>query len=502
METLSARPATVATQVTERLLHETSSMCRICKNVMPARVVARGDDVWMKKRCERHGPQDIKIGNNAAWYERTRAIPNAKLPPLRVVKEVTHGCPFDCGPCTSHQQKTRLPVVPITSSCNLDCPICYTINKNEGAYHMTRDELAKILDHLREDHGGEIDIINFTGGEPTVHPDFVGFMEMAKAAGIHRITVSTNGVLLARDEALVKRLAELDTRIVLSFDSFEVEADKAMQGATLLSTKARVLELLEKYDVDTTLIPVMVKGMNDHEIGRMIDLAVKKPFIRSLEIHTMTYTGQGGVNFDRSGRMSPYEVLQSIEKSTGGLLVPDDFVPSPCAHPLCYQIAFLLVDPDGGAAIPFTRFMSPETLYDLLSDRLYIEPSEKLERAVQDAINAIWAGESRLDEAEAERTLRILKRLLRDLFPRGAALPRRDAQRLAERASKAIYLHSHMDEETFDTERIAQCCVGVPNPDGTNIPTCSYNVLYRETDDRFNAHATPWNERSGGRKEF
>jgi uncharacterized radical SAM superfamily Fe-S cluster-containing enzyme len=73
---------------------------------------------------------------------------------------------------------------------------------------------------------------------------------------------------------------------------------------------------------------------------------------------------------------------------------------------------------------------------------------------------------------------------------------------MSERATKAIYLHSHMDEETFDTERIAQCCVGVPYPDGHNIPTCSYNVLYREKDDRFNAHATPWHERTGGRTKF
>ncbi len=298
--------------VEERLLYETTSLCRICKNGIPARVVARADDtVWMRKSCPRHGRQDICISTSARWFEETRRIKNAKLPPLRVLKQVEHGCPFDCGACTQHQQKVRLPVVPITSACNLDCPICYTINKNEGAYHMSADDLRKIVAHLKEDHG-EIDIINFTGGEPTMHPQFVEFMEICAEAGIHRITVSTNGVLLAKNEALVKRLGELNTRIVLSFDSFELAADKAMQGATLLATKMKVLDLLEKYDVDTTLIPVMVKGMNDHEIGRMIDLAAAKPFIRSLEIHTMTYTGQGGVNFDRSGRMSPYEVLQSI----------------------------------------------------------------------------------------------------------------------------------------------------------------------------------------------
>src|SRR5579871_580115 len=224
---------TTAAVVEERLIHETSSLCRICKNAIAARVVARADEtVWMRKSCPRHGRQDVQISTNARWYEETRNIKNPKVRPLRVLKEVEHGCPFDCGACTQHSQKVRLPVVPITSSCNLDCPICYTINKNEGAYHMSADDLRKIVSHLKEDHG-EIDIINFTGGEPTMHPEFVQFMEISKSAGIHRITVSTNGIALAKSEALVKRLGELDTRIVLSFDSFELEADKAMQGATL-----------------------------------------------------------------------------------------------------------------------------------------------------------------------------------------------------------------------------------------------------------------------------
>jgi uncharacterized radical SAM superfamily Fe-S cluster-containing enzyme len=63
--------------------------------------------------------------------------------------------------------------------------------------------------------------------------------------------------------------------------------------------------------------------------------------------------------------------------------------------------------------------------------------------------------------------------------------------RLAERSSKAIYLHTHMDEETFDTDRIRQCCVGIREPDGTNIPSCAYNVLYRNRDTRFTQHPAP-----------
>src|SRR5262245_28523556 len=121
----------------ERLLHETTSLCRECKNAIPARVVALEDGrVWMHKTCNAHGEQGVQISNNAEWYERTRAITPIRTPPTAAAKPVKRGCPFDCGPCESHTQKVRLPVVTITSACNLDCPICYVYNKNENAFHM------------------------------------------------------------------------------------------------------------------------------------------------------------------------------------------------------------------------------------------------------------------------------------------------------------------------------------------------------------------------------
>src|SRR5579863_463676 len=119
----------------ERLLHETTSLCRTCKNAVPARVVAVGANVIMKKVCAAHGPQEVTLSNDAAWYETTRAIlpKPAKVTPKT---QVRHGCPFDCGPCAAHTQPVKLPVITITSACNLDCPICYVHNKNDDAFHM------------------------------------------------------------------------------------------------------------------------------------------------------------------------------------------------------------------------------------------------------------------------------------------------------------------------------------------------------------------------------
>lgn len=487
----------------ETLLHATTSLCRVCRNGVPARVVARDGQVFMHKTCAVHGSQSVKLSASAEWYVRTRAIAPVETPPPRLSRAVEHGCPFDCGACPSHAQKIRMPIVTLTSACNLDCPICYVRNKNEGAFHMDRAAFERILAHLKADHGDALDLINLTGGEPTQHPDFLWFLERARAAGIRRVSFCTNGLRLARDEAFVERIAALGGRVALSFDSFESEADFALQGAHLLEVKHRALALLEKHRVHTTLIPVMTLGVNDHEIGRIIDLGLRAPNIRHLEVHTITYTGQGGTTFDpaRAGRIDLFTVLQRIEAQTQGLLTVDDWVPSPCAHPLCYQIAYLLMDPEGGPPVPFTRFMPRETLYACLSDRLYLEPSPRLDAALTAAIDHLWsAPPEEIDPALAERVMRILRGLLAELFPEGRRVDPEAALAASERATKAIYVHSHMDEETFDTERVRQCCDADVYADGSSIPVCAHSVLYRDKEAEFMVTPNAWGARSGGVK--
>jgi uncharacterized radical SAM superfamily Fe-S cluster-containing enzyme len=195
----------------------------------------------------------------------------------------------------------------------------------------------------------------------------------------------------------------------------------------------------------------------------------------------MTFTGQGGSKFDRRGRYTTYDVLADLEQQTQGALRITDFVPSPSAHPMCYLITYLLRLNDG-RWLPFPRFMERSDLRELLKGSLYLEPTPEVEQRLQEVINRLWAQDSA--NADHAMVLATLKDLLKRMFAPHLTLDERT--RIGEQSSKAIYVHSHMDEETFDTDRIRQCCVGIREPDGTNIPSCAYNILYRNRDTRFN----------------
>jgi 7,8-dihydro-6-hydroxymethylpterin dimethyltransferase len=462
----------------DALLRRTTSLCGQCKRSVLAEIWRTGGQVVMRKSCPDHGAAEVLVSSSADWYDEIIRESPALTAPV-AVKDVTQGCPFDCGPCTSHEQQVQLAIVPITSACNLDCPICYTHNRNEGAYHMADSELLAILAHLRQ-AAPDKRIINLTGGEPTQHPAFERLVELCHQEGIHRITISTHGLRFLKDEWLLERLAKLDARIVLSFDSFKASVNKEMLGGNFLESKLKVLALLEKHSINTTLLPVLARGVNDEELGAFVELALTKDCVRSIEFHTMTFTGQGGLNFDRRSRYTTYDVLVDLERQTHGALRVTDFVSSPSAHPLCYLVTYLLRMNDG-TWLPFPRFMERADLRAMLIGTLYMEPGIEMEQRLQDVVSRLWSGD--ITCPNPELVLATLKSLIEKIFATG--LTQLQRMRVAESSSKAIYVHAHMDEETFDTDRIKQCCVGIREPDGTNIPSCAYNVLYRNRDLRF-----------------
>lgn len=460
-------------------ISQTRGLCSKCLQTVPARIFQTDNRIIMQKDCPRHGPQEALISSDAKWYHRAMSFsPHPEEPGYRK-NSSDKGCPLDCGYCASHAQRMYLPVVPITSACDLSCPVCYTINKNNDPYFMTKHEFAGILEHIRE-CDPEMQIINFTGGEPLVHPEFCELVEMCRDAGIHRITVSTNGLGFLKDESLLPRLTELGTRIVFSFNSFEPGPYLITAGTDLLEKKLKILRLLEKHKPSVTLLTVVAAGVNDRETGEIVRYVLESDFLVSSEIHTVTFTGQNMGRFDPAMRLTTPDVIADIVEKNASIKT-DDFLPSPCAHPLCYSACYLLKS-GNKEMIPFTDFIPEQDLIRMLSGNLYIEPTPDTEEVLTDALNNVWAREYPTEKDE--QILLTLRDLMRRMFP-SHGTDSESRQKVAENTTKAIYIHSHMDAENFDVARIKHCCGAVPDGNGGNIPTCAYNIIYRARDPRF-----------------
>ena len=461
------------------VINFTQGLCAECHKVVAARIGRTEDKIVMEKDCPTHGRSEVVISSDPAWYARVTSFETRIEKPRSVSKQSRTGCPFDCGFCDAHEQRMVLPVVPVTSACNLNCPVCYTINKNTHPYFISREEFKKILVQIRE-ADPDMQLINFTGGEPLMHPQFAELVEMSRDAGIHRITISTNGLRFLENETLLERLTELDARIVLSFNSFRPGPYIATAGKDLLEEKLRILGLLEKHRPSTTLLSVVGLGLNDQEIGDIVAYVMESDFIISSEIHTVAFTGQNVGRFDQTTRLTTPDVIAGIVKKNPDIRW-DDFLPSPCAHPLCYAVCYLLKT-DNNGSVPFARFMKDEDIIRILSRGLYMQPDLETEEVMSDVLNDIWSRE--LGGETESLIIKQMRSMLEEIYP-AKPIDYMTRQRRAEQFIKAVYIHSHMDAANFDVQRARRCCVAVPDGNEGCIPTCTYNNIYRARDTRF-----------------
>ena len=249
------------------------SICSTCYRKVEAKTVFQDGNVYLLKRCPQHGAEHVLIADDIDYYRRCREI-FIKPPEMPLVYNtpVKWGCPYDCGLCTDHEQHSCLTLVEICDYCNLRCPVCYAASGPERQQFRTLQQVEKMLDAVVRNEGHP-DVVQLSGGEPTVHPDFFKIVEMAKARPIRHLMVNTNGVRIAQEEDFVKRLADYkeDFEVYLQFDSFEREPLMQLRGADLRRIREDALEKLNRYNIATNLVVTLKKGLNDHEIGKTID---------------------------------------------------------------------------------------------------------------------------------------------------------------------------------------------------------------------------------------
>jgi uncharacterized radical SAM superfamily Fe-S cluster-containing enzyme len=446
------------------------SICTTCLRKIEAKIVFEDGKVFMLKHCFEHGTERVLIADDVDYYRRCREV-FIKPPemPQRYNTPVKWGCPYDCGLCTDHEQHSCLSLVEICDYCNLRCPVCYASSGPERQQFRTLAQIDRMLDAVVKNEGHP-DVVQISGGEPTAHPDFFAVLAHAKARPIRHLMVNTNGVKIAESDDFAKRLAEFmpDLEVYLQFDSLRKEPLLALRGADLRPIRERALERLNRYGISTTLVVTLMKGVNDDEVGAIIEYALKQPCVRGVTLQPIQDAGRLDVNggFDPArDRLTLTEVRRRILEQTTTFRA-EDVIPVPC-HPDSLAMAYALKLPDKpGGVVPLTGLIDPQVLIDGGRNTIIYEQDD----AVRDQIFKLFA--TNHSPASGAQTLH-------DLL---CCLPKVQAPAdLGYEAVFRVLIVQFIDAHSFDVRSVKKTCVHIVHPDdGRLIPFDTYNLFYRD----------------------
>src|SRR5581483_1473470 len=271
----------------------TSSLCATCLRKVEAKVVIEDDHVYLHKWCPEHRFQKVLISTDAEYYKLSRQTLKPGQMPRKFNTPIQFGCPYDCGLCPDHEQHSCLTLVEVTDQCNLTCPICYSESSPHRLTHRSLGQIEFMLDCAVRNEG-EPDVVQISGGEPTIHPDFFAILDAAKRRPIRHLMVNTNGLRIAREPDFAARLAAYQPgfEVYLQFDSLRDEVHEVLRGARLGEIRRRALEALNANDISTTLVVTVKKGLNDHELGEIVEFALAQPCLRGVTFQPIQAAGR------------------------------------------------------------------------------------------------------------------------------------------------------------------------------------------------------------------
>jgi uncharacterized radical SAM superfamily Fe-S cluster-containing enzyme len=447
------------------LFYDTAiSICSTCYRRAEGKIVFERGCVYLLKRCPVHGPERVLMADDIDYYRRCREV-FLKPPemPRHYNMPVRWDCPYDCGLCTDHEQHSCLTLIEITDHCNLECPICYAASGPSRPQYRSKEQIEAMLDAVVSNEGRP-DVVQISGGEPTLHPDFFRVLDLARQRPIQHLMLNTNGIRIAREEGFAERLAEYmpGFEIYLQFDSFEAGPLMDLRGADLRSVRLQAIEKLNRLGVSTSLVVTLKKGVNDGEIGRIIDWALEQPCVRGVVLQPVQAAGRHD-NFDPArDRLTLTEVRRKTLEQTS-VFRPEDIIPVPC-HPDSLAMAYALkVD---GRVVPLTGMMDPKVLIEGARNTIVFEADENLHKQLFRLFSTNHSPQT------SAATLRdLLCCLPRVMTPEG----------IDYRNVFRVIIMQFIDAWGFDVRSVKKSCVHIAHPDGKRIiPFDTYNLFYRD----------------------
>ncbi|MBN3041179.1 MAG: radical SAM protein [Candidatus Omnitrophica bacterium] len=448
------------------ILHDTTiSLCPFCLERVDAKIIIRKGQVFLLKNCPRHGESTALLEEDADYYlNRHRYDKPATASKTQTQRQ--RGCPFDCGLCPDHDQHSCIGLIEVTHNCDLGCPVCYACSGQDKGF-LDLGTIGKMLDLFQDSEFNNGEIIQISGGEPTTHPQILDIIALAKKKKVKYVMLNTNGLRIARDKKFVKQLKDFvgGFEIYLQFDGFDLESNLYLRGKDILAVKQEAIRNLARESIPITLVASIAKGVNDHEIGRLIDFGLNTDYIRGINFQPLSFFGRI-IEPSPSDRITLTGVLKRIEEQTDKKLLKSDFIPLPCNVD---RVAIGYLYKRQGKFVPLMREVDFSRHLSRIDNTFAFAPGSLAARA----LDSFFQGQlcECLD-------------FVRDLSPMVPAdfLVRSKRSKI-EHISKntfRISVSSFLDAYNFEIKAIKKECVHMITPDCKKIPFSTYNILYRK----------------------
>ncbi|HWP95458.1 MAG TPA: radical SAM protein [Syntrophomonadaceae bacterium] len=443
----------------------TNSLCPHCLQVVPAKVILKDHRIYLLEYCPEHGEQSSLLEESADYHMRKRKYDKPGTP-MQVHTKVEKGCPFDCGICPQHDQHACIGLIEITNRCNLHCPFCYA-DAGDGEF-LPLEIIEQMMDFFQESEGGQAEILQISGGEPTLHPDIHKILHLAKSKNFKYVMLNTNGIRIAEDDEFVQTLSQFvgGFEIYLQFDGLKESSYIGMRGQNLLDKKRTAIDKLSSCKIPTTLVATIAPGINDQEVGSLFLFALSQACVRGINYQPLAFFGRTA-STPGEDRITLSGILRRLEDQSSGMLRMDDFIPLPC-NVERIAMTYLYRTSKGGFT-PLTRDTRIQDYLHLINNTFVF--------TIEDALKS--AGGSVQDITTSCECLKFLQDF-RHIVPFNFFSKNKEQKmEYIDQNTFRISVSSFLDAYNFDTKSMQKECVHVITPDLKKIPFSAYNTIHR-----------------------
>ncbi len=493
----SVSPSYLEKHPPKELPYTTSSICPECLftkekiSVIDATVCEEDGKVWMHKTCPEHGDFTEIYWSDSQLFRRVMKYWYKSIPLDNPRTNRSKGCPFDCGPCPEHKAQTSLGLIDVTNRCNMRCPICFADAAEVHVFEPTPNQVLEMLKNLRANLPAPTAAVQFAGGEPTVSENLVDYVRWANELEFRHIMIATNGIRIAKNPEYLQQLVNAGLKtIYLQFDGVTEKPYLVLRGTDMRPIKDQALESARKANLDgVILVPTVAKGVNDDELGGIIQYALdNRDIVRCINFQPVSITGRVDREDRDKLRITIPDAIKLIESQTNGGVRVDDWYPVSSmnsvgralglirgiplfelhSHFACGMATFLFIN-DDGSYVPITEVVDLEEL--LLT--------------LEDICNLYASGKSLAGLRARFKLLGFIRKIKKKSYMRpliSSFLRKGTYSSLRAFMNNVIMLGMmhFQDPWNLDLERVQHCTINYATPDGRIISFCTYNNIHRQ----------------------